>query len=173
MCDYSERVARVWPAGLQYTVLFADTHAELNGYDRSQSERYFRAVSRELRFVSTFGRLSDVWAAADLSWNRLEKLMREQQLETERIVTSLDLITAAKRHSLANDPERSARLYCVMRRAENRILAQTYSGYLYATSERRERAALYPEMAVLPLYSWGRGYCVKPWHANWPPSPEK
>ena len=49
---YAERVQRVWWPGVRYSVLFADTHAKLNGYDDAESMLYFQRA----RYDSGFGR---------------------------------------------------------------------------------------------------------------------
>ena len=173
LAKYAKRVEAVWPAGIRYHVLFADTHAALNGYTATESSRYFAAVRTVLGEQNTFGSLSCLWQKGELSWQAMEQKAGEiKGDEWNEVNEQLNLVAAASRHSVSGKPERLARLYYVVRRAENRILANAFSGYLFATTEGPERSLVLPDLPVLHMFSWQRGRCAKPWNmADETPAP--
>lgn len=166
MDRYAEGVQHAWWPGVRYSVLFADTHARLNGYDHTESLRYFqRARATLASVVEDFGFLSDLWGA-EIGWDALARQAaaldgREWALLDSR----MNLLSGAIRNSVRGEPERLARLYYVVRRVEAALLTRAFSGWLYATYEGPERDSVQPDLPSLHLYSWARGRSVRPWSA--------
>lgn len=146
-------------------MLFADTHAALNGYSGTASEEYFAAVRSMLGSQNTYGTLSSLWDRAGLTWDSVsQRVLGLKEGEWQEVDTALGLSAAAELHCVGGDPQWSARVYYVVRQAEGRILADAFSDCLYATSEGPDRHRLLPGLPVLHMYSWARGRCARPWN---------
>jgi hypothetical protein len=165
LCRYAAKVAAAWSPGVRFQVLFADTHAAINGYRAEETDVYFTEMRGLLDSVTDeFGTLSEVWRRARRDWTtqiRLEAGLTDESWQD--VARSLGLVEAAKRHARVGPPEAVARRYYCLRRAENQWLAEQYSEWAFATCESPERTVLLPALPVLHLYSWARGRCAKPW----------
>lgn len=165
LATFAKRIEAVWPAGVRYHVLFADTHAALNGYGVTEVSRYFAAVRSILGEHNTFDTLSSLWHERGVTWRDMQRTLDAiEHSEWSRVDKQLNLVAAASRYGLWGSPERLARLYYVVRRAESQILADHFSGCLFATMEGPERRPVLPDLPVLHIYSWSRGRCAKPWN---------
>lgn len=171
---YKQAVDAAWPPGLQYSVLFADTHAAANGYEARESNQYFSAVRAFLNATCfSFNLLSEAWDFGGLNWDHVRRYT--QSLDDpiwDKLEIRLPLASAAARHSRIGDPEQAARLYVAVRLLENKILSRLFDGYLYATSDAPERWLLCPDLPILHMYSIARGRCGKPWFMTMPHSDE-
>jgi L-tyrosine isonitrile synthase len=167
LARYAARVERVWSPGLRFRIVFADTHAEINGHDRFSIERYFSKVRSVLGNVGDFDRLSRCWRFAGLSLPAIEQL--EENMDPDEWRHADDqarLVEGAIRNCISGEPRRAARLYYVARREENRILPLLYPSALFVTFEAECRSFLLPDMARIHLFSWARGRCSRPWNVE-------
>jgi len=165
LARYSESVASVWPAGIAYHVIFADTHAVLNGHAPSVAASYFNAVRSLFGPVrARFESMSRLWRDDGVTWESVHVASRTLSGSAwRRIDEELELTRAASVHAQNRDPAWSARVYYVVRRRENEILSRHFAGWFHATSDSPTRRRLLPDLPTLHTYSMARGRCAKPW----------
>jgi hypothetical protein len=164
---YRERLTRIWPRAFTIRVLFADTHARINGYPAQEVDRYFQETRQLLENVTRdFGLLSDLWAEVGISEDVVSRRAMHIEAHWRDLDDHLRLTERAARYSLRSDPEECARTYAATRLLENEALDQMYGGWIYVTSDSHEMAPLLPSLPVIHLYSRARGYCEKPWNTR-------
>ncbi len=161
----AERIKGVYAHGVAITLIFTDTHAELNGHDRGAALAYFNAVSNgalDFNFDSCL--LGDLVAKVS------EVIGFEAQDETPNpeILKKLH-ICAQKWYGGGSDTLQGARSYYQANMIEKRAVELAFPGSIFITFNGSEFRSLFPErLPVFYMYSMKRGCAVKPWFIDAP-----
>jgi hypothetical protein len=162
------RIREVYFAGARLTLIFTDTHAQLNGHTGQSISNYFNAMQSaadQRGFVCC--RLSQVVQAVDRNEanDRTEPTMSAEVLERLRAC-------AAKWFRGEGSVDEGANQYFHMNMIERRAVELAYPSSIFATFNGSEFRCLFPEsLPVFFMYSLRRGFSVKPWFMEAPAPP--
>lgn len=157
MASMLSRIEAVYPPGAVMTLIFTDTHAELNGHPATDAAAYFAAVTACLdrrRFhtatlssiVRTAGPFPGAPAPVDCA--SIDRLVR----------------SAERWFRGGGSAREGAERYLHANAIERRAVEIAYPGAIFATFNGSEFDFLFP--AQLPkfyMYSLRKGWSVKPW----------
>jgi len=156
----ARRVREVHGPGAAMSLLFTDTHAELNGHARESTREYFSAVWRSARERGFAGRLlSDLTRAAEAAG-------LGDQIENDVAPDTLQRLSAcaAKWYRGDGTPEAAALKYYQMNMVEKRAVELAFPRAIFVTFNGSEFRCLFPErLPIFYMYSLRRGVAVKPW----------
>ena len=154
-----QRVRRVHLPGALITLVFTDTHAQLNGHAGADIRRYFTAVAEaaaQRGFESCW--LSTLKSALDPT--------QRQNTQTQLHPDTLEkLARCAERWYAGNGTAtEGARQYYEMNMVEKRAVEHAFPDAIFITFNGRTYRDLFPErMPIFYMYSLRRGVAVKPW----------
>jgi L-tyrosine isonitrile synthase len=157
LASLGRRVEALHAPGVEFGLIFTDTHAELNGHARDAIESYFSDIGAIAAGHGFKGfRLGDIVRAAgpvsiDLS-----------QIDEDHV----DLLTlsADKWFRGGGSAREGARRYLIANMIERRAVGSAFPEAIFATFNGSEFDFLFP--ATLPrfyMYSLRKGCSVKPW----------
>ncbi len=152
------RVRQAYEPGAAVTLIFTDTHAELNGHSSATTRRYFGAVegaARQRGFDSC----------------RLGALTRAAGAPAEAAVDdappdllTLLLMSATKWYRGDGSYEQAALTYYRMNQIEARAVEHAFPRSIFITFNGSKLRALFPRsLPIFFMYSLRRGVGVKPW----------
>ena len=157
---FSDRVKQGYAPGAAFSLIFTDTHAELNGYPQPGIEKYFHEVgafARErgmcTRRLGELVRVSNIAPATDLNEADIEE------------ATLLKLIASARKwYRGSGTPEEGARTYYRMNMVERRAVEAAFPNSIFITFNGSDLRALFPQhLPIFYMYSLRRGFGMKPW----------
>jgi L-tyrosine isonitrile synthase len=154
------RVRTVYTSGAAITLIFTDTHAELNGHSLQSTAEYFGAIdlaARERGFVSC--RLSELLRNAQ-SAGALGPPDEPMSDELHRRLC----ICAAKWFHGEGTPEQGAEKYYQLNMMEKRAVGLAFPRSIFITFNGSEFRNIFPaQLPIFYMYSIRRGISVKPW----------
>jgi len=160
LAGLARRVHGVYPRGAAMTLIFTDTHAELNGHPQQGAREYFAAIETAARargFATC--RLGDLVRAA----NDAGASAASDEPVPEDTLRRLG-VCAAKWYRGNGAPEAAALMYYRMNMVEKRAVEIAFPRSIFVTFNGSEFRCLFPEqMPIFYMYSLRRGVSVKPW----------
>ena len=160
LATLARRVRVAYPDGAAMTLIFTDTHAELNGHPKQSADEYFAAVETGARtrgFATC--RLGNLVRAAEgaAANAAADEPLPEDTLR--RLGTC-----AAKWYRGDAAPEQAALTYFRMNMVEKRAVEIAFPRSIFVTFNGSEFRCLFPErLPIFYMYSLRRGVSVKPW----------
>lgn len=157
------RIESVYSTGTQFTILFTDTHAQLNGYSETEARQYFQSMERlthTYRFhVDYLSRL------APYNKESLEVCINDICLAQGLQTTLVDM--ASKHYKGDQDFQIAALLYYAQNQIEKVEVERAYPHSIFLTFNGSELRQLFPEkLPIFYAYSYKKGTSVKPWFTN-------
>jgi L-tyrosine isonitrile synthase len=155
----ASRVAGVYAPGAAMTLILTDTHAELNGHGRQDTQRYFDEVKKLAehrgfdtcllgQLVKSSGIAAAPAAEASASAEILDKL----------------IVSAQKWYRGSATVQEGALTYLRMNLVEQRAVERAFPGSIFVTFNGSELRTLFPrQLPIFYMYSLRRGVSVKPW----------
>jgi hypothetical protein len=157
----AQRVRGIYSPGAAITLIFTDTHAELNGHSLESTHEYFEAVESDActRGFATC-RLGDLVRAAASDANAPAPGDDPVPEDTLRRLG----VSAAKWYRGDGAPEDAAVTYYRMNMVERRAVELAFPRSIFVTFNGSELRCLFPErLPIFYMYSLRRGVSVKPW----------
>jgi L-tyrosine isonitrile synthase len=154
------RVQNVYAPGAAMTLIFTDTHAELNGHRREDIGRYFDAIGAAAAqrgfHTCWLGQL--VKAAGPLATAApLEEVVSAETL-------SLLVASARKWYRGGDSAEAGALQYLRINLIEQRVVQRAFPHSIFITFNGSDLRSLFPpQLPIFYMYSLRRGFGVKPW----------
>ena len=159
LAAFSRRVNEIYKRGAALTLIFTDTHAELNGHSRLSAREYFAEVdgsARQRGFASCW--MSElIRAHAHVPGDLRDEAVPE---DTLRRLTA----AAAKWYRGRGTAEHGALTYYRMNMVERRAVELAFPRSIFVTFNGSEFRVLFPQrLPIFYMYSLRRGVSVKPW----------
>lgn len=162
--DYLEslvgRVRNAYPLGARVTLIFTDTHAELNGHTEDSIRSYFEdltASAGQRGFETAL--LSTLMQTVDVS---LEQNPAQEALPDE--LFSKLCASAAKWFRGDGTVEQGATKYYQLNMIEKQVVEHAFSRSIFVTFNGSELRNLFPDhLPIFYMYSLRHGVCDKPW----------
>lgn len=156
----ADRVREVYKPGAAITVVFTDTHAELNGHTDQSIREYFAALSVgahqrgfEVDLLSKLVRAFGEGGEADF----LDEPVPEELLSTL-------CVSAAKWFRGDGTVEQGAIRYYQMNMVEKRVIERAFPRTIFMTFNGSELRSLFPSnLPIFYMFSLRHGICAKPW----------
>lgn len=158
LAQMSARIETVYAPGADFTLIFTDTHATLNGHGAASMASYYGAVA-EAAGERGFARrcLSDIVAAAP------EAVRSSDAAPNPAILAKLQAC-AAKWYRGEGSTSLGAARYYRMNMVERRAIEFAFPGNIFLTFNSAEYRELFPaKLPVFYMYSMRKGVAVKPW----------
>ncbi|HUI95283.1 MAG TPA: hypothetical protein VLX44_05990 [Xanthobacteraceae bacterium] len=154
----TRRVGEAYPHGAAVTLIFTDTHAELNGHAPASMRRYFgevEAAARRRGFdVCRLGALTR--AAGSIAGACAD--------DPPPDLLARLLPSAQKWYRGHASHEQAALTYYRMNMVEARAVEQAFPRSIFVTFNGRKLRRLFPaRMPIFFMYSLRRGVGIKPW----------
>lgn len=156
----NERIRTVHPAGARITLIFTDTHAELNGHAPWSISSYFEALTEGATARGfEIHLLSRLMAAMDI--NPLAECAR--QMPTPELLEIL-YGCAAKWFRGDGTIEEGAIRYYQANMIEKQVVERTFPRSIFITFNGHEMRSLFPVgLPIFYMFSVRRGISAKPW----------
>lgn len=160
--DYLDALARrvrdVYEPGVAITLIFTDTHAQLNGHPSHSIGEYFAGVevgARQRGFASCW--LGDLTSAAAAAANdRMDDAPHDMLARLSAC--------AMKWYRGDGTADQGALQYYRMNMVERRAVELAFPRAIFVTFNGSEYRGLFPErLPIFYMYSLRRGVSVKPW----------
>jgi len=156
----SSRLQAAYAPGAVLTLIFTDTHAELNGHAKQDFQRYFAAVKAVAtqRGIETCVLGSLVKTAGHLA----TVAPIEETVSSETL--SLLLASAQKWYHGSGTAQEGALAYLRMNLIEQRVVEWAFPRSIFVTFNGSDLRGLFPrQLPIFYMYSLRRGFGVKPW----------
>lgn len=161
-----ERISNAYGPGASFTLVFTDTHAELNGYATGETRQYFAEVSQAAEARKFSGCMLSELVAAYGSPRSAAVAAPESLLAR--------LYTCASRRYRSDEPAGvGARKYYEMNMIEKGAVEAAFPDSIFITFNGSDMRPLFPDkLPIFYMYSLKRGTSVKPWYLPALPCPE-
>ena len=160
----ADEVRKSYQPGVTFTLLLADKHAEVNGFDAASVDCYLQYISklakgRNLEIVY----LSEIWKKHKLTTKKIkDKSLRITEKEWADVLTRQRVEITARKKGYA-DAVGAARAYYVMRTEEAPAIEKEFSDSVFATYSDDSMQDILPNMPTLYLWVNKKGYGALPW----------
>ena len=154
------RIAPVHAPGAKFTVIFTDTHAELNGHGQPSIASYFEDLTKEAgqRGFDTCMLSELLRADADAAAIDAEALTVPPELFTELCSS------AAKWFHGSGPVEEGAVRYYRANMVEKVAVDRAFPRSIFVTFSSSKMLPLFPDsLPIFYMYSVRHGICAKPW----------
>jgi hypothetical protein len=164
----ARRVRDAYDKGAAITLVFTDTHAELNGHAAQSIRDYFGAIERLAR-----ERGFDACWLGDLCHSPALNASHDRCDQPVSIDVLRKLADCAERWYRGwGTPEQGARKYYQMNMIEKRAVELAFPRSIFITFNGSEFRCLFPDrLPIFHMYSLRRGVSVKPWFLPAPDAP--
>jgi L-tyrosine isonitrile synthase len=156
----THRVRQVYKPGATITLLFTDTHAELNGYSGPSMQRYFGMIEIEARL-----------RGFEIQW--LSKVVQETQLTLTREMAATTIPDETLRKLVPSalkwfhghgTPVEGALRYYRLNMIEKRAVELAFPKSIFITFNGSDLRSLFPDqLPIFYMYSLRKGFSIKPW----------
>ena len=156
----ADRIRNVYDPGAALTLIFTDTHAELNGYSERCTREYFADIA-DAAGRRGFGtcRLS-VLTEADHTLSARQLAEENVSVETLRLLCA----SAAKWYRGERTADEAALAYFQMNLVERQSVELAFPRSIFLTFNGSQMRGLFPKLLpIFYMYSLRRGKSVKPW----------
>lgn len=160
-------VKQLYSPGLAITIILADKHAEVNGYDITIVKSYLEDiahVAHERGLTTVY--VSKLWEEHGLTTQRIEKnakQMTEKEWSDVLLRPLLEKTTLKKGYA---DVSCAARSYYLMRTKEAPVIESEFPNSVFATYSDDSMQDILPDMPTLYLWPVRRGDGALPWFEN-------
>lgn len=156
--ELTARVRAVYRPGAALTLIFTDTHAQLNGHAPATIGRYMAGVEAGARERGFYGcRLSELVRAAG------PMPLDDDEAPPDDLLARL-CASAEKWYRGEARPEQGARAYYRMNMVERRAVELAFPRSIFITFNGSDLRGLFPmSLPIFYMYSLRRGFGVKPW----------
>jgi hypothetical protein len=166
LAAFARRIRESYAPGAAMTVIFTDTHAELNGHEASSIRSYFgdiEAGALKRGFDTCW--LGELLGVAEAAAGPIEPRDVPKELEA-RLSAS-----AKKWYRGGGSAEEGARKYYQINMAELRAVELAFPRAIFITYNSPDFRSLCPaQLPVFYMYTLRRGYRIKPWFLPAPAS---
>jgi L-tyrosine isonitrile synthase len=154
------RIVEIYEPGAEFTLVFTDTHAALNGHTQASIHSYFQDLvlaTRGRRFKTCL--LSSLVNAAGLRPDE----MPERQLPPSELLAELRL-SAAKWFKGEGSADEGAIRYFQANMLERKVMERAFPGSIFVTFNGSQLRSLFPDpLPIFYMYSLRHGISDKPW----------
>jgi hypothetical protein len=154
------RIKDRYRPGAKMTLVFTDTHAQLNGHSQESIETYFAdlVVAAEARGFQIC-KLSSLMSAADLE----SIAPQAEERPSDELLAGLS-VSAAKWFKGNGTPEEGALLYYRANMIERRVTEASFGQTIFVTFNGSAMRSLFPlNMPIFYMFSVRAGISDKPW----------
>lgn len=160
LASFSDRIQQSYAPGARITLIFTDTHAELNGHSQQAISEYFEALTQgahqrgfETCLLGRLMRTHEPPAGRDALPAPL----------SEELFSAL-CACAAKWFRGNGTIEQGAILYYRSNMLEKQVVERAFLRSIFVTFNGSDMRPLLPDgLPVFYMYSLRRGVCAKPW----------
>lgn len=158
LASLTRRVGEAYAHGATVTLIFTDTHAELNGHSPESMRRYFGEVEEAARRRGFDGcRLGALTHAAG-------PMARASIEDAPPDLLAQLLPSARKWYRGEASPEEAALTYYRMNMIEARAVERAFPRAIFITFNGSKLRGLFPgSLPIFFMYSLRRGFGIKPW----------
>jgi len=159
--DMLSKIRTEHAAGATAALILTDTHAQLNGHETANVNRYFLEMEKlasqyqgiQTIYFTTFCKLEEKLLIAKANTHPLSKEVMNR------------LQPSALRHSKKYPPEQGAALYYWQNQIEKEKVSSVFKNHIFVTYNGNDVDFLFPDdMPIFYMYSMARGRGEKPWH---------
>ena len=154
------RIAEIYKPGAEFTVVFTDTHAGLNGHSQASIESYFQDL-----MLATHGRrfkvclLSSLVSAAGLQPDETT----DRRLPSPELLAELRT-SAAKWFKGEGSVDEGAIRYFQANMVERKVMERTFPRSIFVTFNGKQLRSLFPDaLPIFYMFSLRHGISDKPW----------
>ena len=154
------RVGAIYEPGTDFTLVFTDTHAALNGHSQASIHSYFQdLVSAARRHGFNVRLLSSLMNAAGSRPHQLS----EQQVPPAEVLAELRN-SAAKWFKGEGSPEEGAIRYFQANMLERKVMERAFPRSIFITFNGSRLRSLFPDaLPIFYMFSLRHGISDKPW----------
>jgi hypothetical protein len=162
---YIENVKNALKREVEVTWILADEHAESNGYNKKNYNKYLVNIQSRLRqdgFKTIY--LKDLWKKWGITHKTIRDSVKKKPTNwwsTINIATQLE--EQAKGKSKAGNYILGAKKYYIMRKLEKKFIEKDFSDYTFFAFTDGRMQSIYPKLPTLYLYAQGKKNSVVPW----------
>jgi hypothetical protein len=160
IASMTARVRQCHASGARLSLVFTDTHAEINGHSSQSIEAYFEELSGSARH-----RGFDTHRLSELVHNRDFPAEPEAVADSvpEELFAAL-CASAAKWFRGEGTSEQGALLYYRANMVEKKVIERAFPRSIFVTFNGSEMQPLFPDaLPIFYMYSLRHGVCAKPW----------
>jgi L-tyrosine isonitrile synthase len=154
------RIVEVYKPGAEFTLVFTDTHAALNGHSQESIHSYFQDLAlaaRRGRFKTCL--LSSMISAAGLRPDE----MSEQEAPSAELLAGLR-VSAAKWFKGEGSVDEGAIRYFQANMVERKVMERTFPRSIFVTFNGSQLRSLFPDgLPIFYMFSLRHGISDKPW----------
>jgi hypothetical protein len=158
LASLDARIRQRHAPGAAITLIFTDTHAELNGHSAEAIATYFNdltASARQRGFATAL--LSELLADADLTIEPHPQTVPQELMPTLRE-------SASKWFRGSGTIEEGAIRYYQLNMVEKQVVERAFSHAIFVTFNGSEMRSLFPaQLPIFYMYSVRHGVSDKPW----------
>lgn len=146
--------------GVNITLIFTDTHAELNGYTKDKIKKYFDSVIKLVKkynIVTLY--LSDL---AKYDENMLSQKVKNLEINSKL----LDILknSSKKHYKKISDHDFGAKLYFLQNQIEKKEVEKKFADSIFLTYNGSDLDGILPaKLPIFYMFSTGKGTSIKPW----------
>lgn len=155
----NSRIMKKYEFGAEFTLVFTDTHAKLNGYTDEDINRYYSSVKnmalqRKMKwlFMSEF---------VSLDFEALTKEQEHQKIDKD--VLELLKESSNKHFKRSSDSTLGARVYYTLNQKEKIEIERNFPDNIFITYSGSELNDIFPRIPIFYMYSTEKGTSTKPW----------
>lgn len=155
----SDRIETVYKPGAEFTLIFTDTHARLNGYSINETEQYYQTVkdlADKQSIKSIF--MSKI---ADFDLDNLIFQSKEVQVDDEVLAVLGE--SSGKHYKRSSDHLLGAKLYYIQNQIEKVEVEKRFSNHIFITYSGSVLNDIFPKLPIFYMYSTEKGNSQKPW----------
>ena len=155
---FADRIRGTYAPGAAITLIFTDTHAELNGHTRRDTLRYFEAVGAAARACEF-----NTCLLSNITGLVQENSLLAHEEPSPDILRSLSTC-AARWYRGEGTAEEGAIAYYRLNMVEKRAVEIAFPHSIFITFNGSKLRDLFPKtLPIFYMYSLRRGVSVKPW----------
>lgn len=151
-----ERIKNIYPKGVECSLIFTDTHAELNGHDPKNIKSYYQSLKK----LAQAQNIKVILMSSLVSFHK-------NQLPTGSPPKNLlkTLKKSSEKHYKGNQSNiEVAKVYYLQNQLEKEQVAKKFSDHIFLTYNSSEMNSLFPlELPIFYMYSLKKGVSEKPW----------
>jgi hypothetical protein len=167
LAAFTRRIKEVYEPGAILTLIFTDTHAQLNGHSAASMRRYFDEIEGAARLRG----FECCWMTA-LTRAAEPQLVGLADGDVPPDAIALLSASAMKWYRGEGTCEQGAARYYRMNMLERRAVELAFPCSIFVTFNGSKLRGLFPEnLPIFYMYSLRRGVAVKPWFLPSEPEP--
>lgn len=158
--EFFNRIRNIYPSGIELTILFTDTHAELNGHSKESTRKYFASMDQLAKAYS----FKTTNLSEFIGYDRERLLSTIDSVSIENKLLNILVGSAEKHYCVSKDYELGAKLYYLQNQLEKERIDEKYKDYVFLTFNGSKINGLFPKnLPIFYMYSMKKGQSIKPW----------